>query len=354
MRSLRKGFLKLSFMALALVLNVGLACAVGFAPVVGVAGGFASMLFKTNGLLPMAVQVEIWEADIVGNLFADNSFLAKAYNADQYVLNGKVVHIPVAGGKRTTRKNRTETPATAVKRSDTDINYSLDEFTTDPVVIPDADTAELSYDKRNSVIGEDRESLNETVANEFVYKWSPTTAAQILRTTGDAVAAHLPSATGNRKKLTRADVRKVGAAMNKANIAKNDRYALLDSDMYEQLLESLTEAQQNAFLATANVATGVIGSMFGFTFYERSKAAVYTNDATPVPKYMDAAGAATDNAGAIFWQQNCVERALGEVKMFDDEGNPLYYGDVYSFLVRAGGRIRRVAGVFAVVQAATA
>ena len=39
------------------------------------------------------IQVEIWERDIVGNLFKNNDFLLQAYNADQYVLQGKVVHI---------------------------------------------------------------------------------------------------------------------------------------------------------------------------------------------------------------------------------------------------------------------
>lgn len=40
------------------------------------------------------------------------------------------------------------------------------------------------------------------------------------------------------------------------------------------------------------------------------------------------------------------------MKFFEDEGNPQYYGDIYSALVRMGGRIRREdqKGVVAIVQ----
>ena len=44
----------------------------------------------------MAIQKEIWMAAIVEGLFASNSFLSKAFNADEYVNNGKIVHIPNA------------------------------------------------------------------------------------------------------------------------------------------------------------------------------------------------------------------------------------------------------------------
>ena len=42
----------------------------------------------------MAIQKEIWEKSIVEGLFAPNSFLSKAFNADEYVEAGKIVHIP--------------------------------------------------------------------------------------------------------------------------------------------------------------------------------------------------------------------------------------------------------------------
>lgn len=322
------------------------------APAVALLGG----LIPTAGGLMMAVQVEIWQKDIVSNLFADNTFLSKAFNADQYVLQGKVVHIPQAGTPSAVVKNRTTLPAVAVKRTDTEISYSLDEYTTTPRVVQITEEIESSYDKRQSVIGEDKDALLEALSEEMIDKWSPDAAAAAtcyLRTTGSSVAAHLPAATGNRLGFTVADVSAAAFKMNSLNIPKNERYALIDSWMYKQLLDSMTDASKVAFHSQANVAMGTIGKLHGFDIYERSSVTRYTNVATPVHKLHDAAGAATDNSAAIFWQKNSVERAQGEVVAFDNAKDATYYGDVLSFLVRAGGRIRRAdnKGVVAVIQA---
>ena len=52
-------------------------------------------------------------------------------------------------------------------------------------------------------------------------------------------------------------------------------------------------------------------------------------------------GVATDDSAALFWYQEAVEFAMGEVRAFEDMSNPQYYGDLYSFLVRTGARARR-------------
>ena len=59
-------------------------------------------------------------------------------------------------------------------------------------------------------------------------------------------------------------------------------------------------------------------------------------------------------AAALAWQEQSVSRALGEVKMFDSTNNPLYYGDIYSFLLRTGGSVRRYdkKGVYLLAEAA--
>lgn len=349
---------KILFLAFNLLVASLFTAAIGAPAVLGVGAGLFSSLFhkSPSGALTMGLQVEVWQKDIVENLFADNSFLSKAFNADMYVLAGKVVHIPQAGTPASVSKNRAVLPAAVVKRNDSELTYALDEYTTDPRLIPDADKVELSYDKRQSVIAEDKANLVEVVSNEFIYNWSPTAAASILRTTGAAVLSHLDSATGNRKSFQVADVSAAAFTMNKQNIPKQGRFCIVDSWMYKQLLDSMTENEKTAFHSQANVAEGTIGKLHGFLFYERSAGAKYTNAATPAPKAWDAAGAATDNAAAIFWQQNSVERALGTVKAFDNPGDATYYGDILSFLIRAGGRIRRAdnKGVVAVVQAATA
>jgi hypothetical protein len=359
---------------LMLALCVGLACiaAIPNEPVLGLALGAGVFTIGTimpigvyvftghqisygNYGLNMAVQKEIWVDYIIKNLFKDNSFLNFAHSDDQFVLAGKVVHIPQIGAKPTVIKNRGTFPATAVRRTDTDITYALDEFTTDPEHIQDAEKVELSYDKIESVFGEHLESLRERIADEMLYNWRVTSSGQIIRTTGGAVTAHLDSATGNRKLFDKSDLRAARKLMNKQNISKVDRYALVSSEMMDQL-QSDVDLIKRDYAQELDMKNGVIMRLFGFELIERSNTLVYTNAGTPVPKAVAAAAAATDNDAVICWQKNAVSRAMGEVKFFDDTDNPLYYGDIYSALVRMGGRQRRTngEGIVAIVQAASA
>ena len=107
----------------------------------------------------MAVQKEIWQRTIIEGLFADENFMSKAVNDDMYVNEGKKVHIPNAGAPSGVVLDRDSLPATVYKRTDLDVDYTLHELSTNPILIPYADMVELSYNKRNSVIDQDRKEL---------------------------------------------------------------------------------------------------------------------------------------------------------------------------------------------------
>ncbi|NBT57479.1 hypothetical protein EBT16_01730 [bacterium] len=78
------------------------------------------------------------------------------------------------------------------------------------------------------------------------------------------------------------------------------------------------------------------------------------NAATPVVKAYADPVVATDNDAVLCWCEEVVERAVGEINAFEQIKSPVYYGDIYSFEVRMGGRIRRSdeKGIVAIVQAA--
>ncbi|MDR3350707.1 MAG: hypothetical protein LBN98_03535 [Prevotellaceae bacterium] len=329
---------------------------IGCSPVIPSIILFGSSLIPSlpAGALPMAVQVEIWEKDIEGQLFQDAPFLNYVYNADQYVLMGKVVHIPQSGNPSSVVKNRTVLPATVTKRTDTDVTYALDEFTTDPRLIPNADTVELSYDKRDSVTSEDKKALSDTVAEEALFVWAdglPT--ASIISTTGTAVVASAEAATGNRAGATRTDLQRMRTLLVKqGKWREGNMYALIPSSMLAQMFPAndVVTATYAQTLTEQERRNGVVYRAYGWNILERGTVLRYT--AAGVLKAQGAAGAATDNEGAFFWEKNSLERALGEIKMFQNEGDPTYYGDIYSFLVRFGGRRRRAdnKGVAVLVQ----
>lgn len=309
-----------------------------------------------SGASFMAITVEIWKNDIVENLFKDNEFLKRAVNADQYVLQGKVVHIPVAGTPSTVTKNLGSFPAVAVKRTDTDITYSLDTFYTTPRHIENIENYELSYDKRQSAVGEDEAAVIESAADAMMYNWAPLVGKTVL-TQGASQSATITGGTAAVKKFTKASVNDIKKLMDKANVSKQGRVFLLTTEHYNDLLADFTDNEKTNFHNLADMKEGIIGRYLGFDFYSRSTVARYRGaDGAYVAVDEQAAGFAasdqtSDRAASLAWQERGVERALGSVDMFTDDGNPLYYGDVFSMTVRSGGRIRRTASVYAVVEA---
>ncbi len=287
------------------------------------------------------IQVEIWVKYIMDRLYKDNAFLKNFYNDDQYVIGGKIVYIPQPGTRPTVVKNRASFPATTVRRTDTVINYTLDEYTTDPTHIQDAEKVELSYDKIDSVLGDHVGYLVEDVADDFLVKVLTGIAAgqKMLTTGGATVATANATATGNRKLMTPADFRRAMTQMNNNNIPKEDRYSVITSNLLDQLIQGLTESLYKNFSEYADAKTGVVGKLFGFNIIERSTVAFADN--TNTVKAVGAVEATTDKEIAMFYQKNAIARALGEVKMFENINDPQFYGDVYSCLMRMGGRRRR-------------
>ena len=341
----------------AMFVGVVTGSAIGCSPLIPAAVSFLTSFIPAlpAGALGAGVQVEIWEKDIEGQLFQDAPFLNNVYNADQYVLMGKVVYIPQSGNPSAVVKNRASLPATVTKRSDTTISYALDEFTTDPRLIPNADTVELSYDKRDSVTSEDKKALSDTVAEEALYVWADgIPAAAVITTSGKrAVLASAELATGNRASATREDLQAMRTLLVKQRKwNEGNMYALIPSSMLAQMFPAndVVTATYAQTLTEQERRQGVVYKAYGWTIMERGTVLRYSN--AGALRAQGALGAATDNEGALFWEKNSLERALGEIKMYQDEGNPLYYGDIYSFLVRFGGRRRRAdnKGVAVLVQ----
>lgn len=289
----------------------------------------------------MALNKEIWLNTIQENFFPDDSFAVHSVDDSQFVSN-KTVHIPNAGAPSGVKINRIDAQkgsnAGTAKRTDNDLTYDIDELTTDPVYIPNIETVELSYDKRQSVLANDRQQLQDTAHQNLLYRWY--VKGNAIETTGSARAAHTSAtATGTRKAITKADVLALDIQFNKNNVPVKDRFLLLDAVMYADLLDALTGTELSAFLASANAQEGIVGKLFSFNVMMRSQ--VLKCKANKDLLMFSETAIAAECAVGLAWQKTCVSRALGELKMFDTTDDPTWYGDIYSFLLRTGGSPRR-------------
>lgn len=309
---------------------------------------------------------EFWVSYIVEKLRRTNPHIMLCNDESQFVKGGSVVYIPQAGAKPTVVKNRAFGAATAVQRGDTAVVYALDVFTTDPTAVTYAEAMEISYEKTDSVLGDHTDTLAETIGDELTYNWikgvkpavggGTTTeflpVGRQIPTSGAATAVNAEDGqTGTRKAMTYAEFDKMQAKFNKDNVPKADRYAMLESFMLKEFQNSLTGNQMAAFQQTADLANGIVGKYAGFTILERSSVLALTTGG--VFRLPGEALGATDNLASIFWHKQSVTKALGSTELFQDFGNPLYYGDIHSGLVKMGGRCKREdwKGIGIVIQA---
>jgi hypothetical protein len=312
---------------------------------------------------------EFWVSYIVEKLRRTNPHIMLCDDESQYVKGGSVVYIPQAGANPTVVKNRAFGAATAVQRGDTAVMYALDVFTTDPTAITYAEANEISYEKTDSVLGDHTDTLAETIGDELTYNWvrgvkpavgGGTTieflpASRRIATSGANTDVNPEDGqTGQRKGMTYHEFDKMQAKFNKDNVPKKDRYAMLESYMHKEFVNSLSANQMAAFQATADLENGIVGKFAGFTILERSSVLALT--AAGVFRVPGEALAATDNLASIFWHKRSVAKSMGTTELFQRMGDPLYYGDIHSGLVKMGGRCKREdwKGIGIVVQAPTA
>lgn len=336
--------LNVSPTAVGVVLIIGTILAVSLSPKNSIPGVFMAGVEKEN-----------WVDYIVERFWKDNQFLKFFFNESKKVLAGVVVHIPQKGAKPVTVKNREEFPAVAVRSTASDVVYALDEYSVDPTHVHELDKIVLSFDALDEAYGDQIGSVSETIADDMIIKILTGIAApNILRTSGANVDSTLPGTTGQRKAMVHKDMKRVQTLMNTQGVPKTDRYCLLEENMHSEFTDSLSDTQEKDFSKYFDAATGVVGRLYGFNIMTRASVASATN--TDVIRALGAANVATDNAVSVFWQKNCVAFALGDIKVFDDTDNPLYFGDIISSAQRAGGRRRRAdnKGVVALIQAAAA
>lgn len=284
----------------------------------------------------MAVFKEIWVADIAANIFRDNSFIVRSKDDSEYV-DGRVVHLPQSGTKPGVVKNRTTFPGTATQRTDGELTYNIDSYTTDPMHLLNADEMQVSYDKRQSIIGDHTDMVSERVADWMLYNWAPTTAARMVATTGGTKVTTAPGSADFRKKVLLLDILKAKRILDNEDIPQEGRVMVVPSEMYNDLLEIDGIISADKF-GQQTIANGVVAKLLGFDIYIRSRVLIVDTTGSPDLKTPGATGADEDSNAILLYHPMYVRRAMGEVKLFVDEDSPTYYGDVFSAEVLAGGQ----------------
>jgi len=260
---------------------------------------------QDKGIAQMGLLTEVWVADIKEELFFENEFLMLAEDHSSYIGN-KVVHIPQSGTNPKVVKNRTELVADLQVRTDDEITYEIDNFTTDPFLVKDVEELNISYSKRQSVMGQHMATLRDSIAENTLLSWA-----------------------------------------TEGKVPKQGRYAIVPTAMYYDLFTNAELIANRARLGQDEVKMGVVGDIHGFKIIYRGTVTRYTGAAANVLIKPAADGttptATTDCAGGLFFSKFAVSQALGEIKMYYNEGEARSYGDILSAEVNHGAHFCRKA-----------
>lgn len=308
----------------------------------------------------MALIKEVWIAEVQNTLNQDAAFITSSVDHSAYIAFG-TVHMPQSGANPTVIVDPVVLPLPINQRTDIDRTYALHQYALEPTLVTNIDALQVSYDKKNSTIGQQISTLVDRVGTDVAISWSAIGAANIISTTGTTNAVLPPSGTGTRKDIAIVDIAALAKKLDKDNVPKTGRKLLMNSDMFWQLfaLDAIVRASYNGFQMAGGqntLMTGIVAQLFGFDIYTRPTVSVYAKNATS-PKASTAAAAADDSLACIAWHPSVVSRALGAMNpMYDmgssGTGKPEFLGSLFNMEVMLGSAIMRtdMKGVAALVQ----
>jgi hypothetical protein len=326
---------------------------------------------KSSNFAFMALQQEIWVPFIQENLFPSNSVLSLAKDHSQFI-EYKTVHLPQAGSIPGIVKNNLNVPLSVGARPDTDFTYQIDNYKLTPRVVTGLEELQLSYPKLQDVMGEYFTSAGYGLCNLALVNWCPAGATSQVRMTGSAVATALaPGATGTRNSITLADFATAKAMMDKQFIPAEGRYAIVDPDVYAQIL-AINNIQAFYAYNMPVTQTGNVPKLFGFEIIQRPLTPIFDNSGTPVVKSVitdttvfadtdntnrysfgtPVTPATTDNKSILCFHKDFISKAMQPLKLRLNVDRAEYFGDLVSGELQFGASLLRgdSKGVVSIIQ----
>lgn len=315
-------------------------------------------------------RVTLYSAEINPYLYSDNSFIKKSVNDASFAAFGNTKDLPDANSGPAVTKGRFQPTTlnhldnapttTAVVRRNTSHEWTMQYFRTDPTVITVEKEKEVAYAVRQEELQSHASELNQAVTNSTAVSWAQgavgvaetvdiTTGNDFFQlTSGTARANSVVGASGNVKKITGDDMKRLKSALFRQQVVNGfgTMYFLPTVEQYDDLLD---EDDFNRFDASGNVSAridGVVGMMYGITILDPRHRPdwganiLYSYDA-PVGNDQDftlvddtaSSGANMVSAG-IAWVDRLVLRAEGLAMVFPSVSDPTYMGDVYASELR--------------------
>lgn len=272
----------------------------------------APELFK--GIAMEGLQTEVWIAGIKENPVPNNSFIYQSVDLSQYVEHNKL-HLAEAGVEPAVHEDYFATANNPLPVTDiTDIGNEvvLHTYSTEQTRHRELQDIELSYDKRSSIIGRHRLSLENNLGKRAAYAWAPQKNDDwnkvCLLSASDSV---IDAIIDIKSFLEGKDI------YNGINICLNaDHFARIrkeDKRLYKDIMNE--------------------NQMYGIKVFQYNQTPLYTK--TGEKKPFGATKDTEDKQSSFVWVTDEVFRCFGDVKMYATLRDSGLQADTISFAQRA-------------------
>lgn len=267
----------------------------------------------------MAIEKQIWISMLMEGFYPDRSFLSRSVDMTPMVEYNKI-NLAEAGVAPEVLVDNKTFPVPTMSRTDTPLELPLHTFDTKNTVVRNIEEMETAYAKMESVVRQHRNTLQAETAAYAANNWAPAKAADmtpVKSTTGEVNRRSV-------KSLTFQDVLDMDAWFRAQDVDPSTLVAVLnpyhmadlqleDMKLYKTMLES--------------------NRLFGFSIYTFSQLPYY-NATSGVKVAFGTNAQATDTQCSLFYSDQEVMRADGDIEVFAKYKDPGERGDVVGFQKR--------------------
>ena len=277
-----------------------------------VAQYIAPELFK--GIAMEGLQTEVWIAGIKENPVPNNSFIYQSVDLSQYVEHNKL-HLAEAGVEPAVHEDYFATANNPLPVTDiTDIGNEvvLHTYSTEQTRHRELQDIELSYDKRSSIIGRHRLSLEKNLGKRAAYAWAPK-----------------QDGTGNKVCNLSASDSVIDAIIDlKQFMEENDILQGVNICFTPEHFARIRKEDKRLYKDILNEQ-----QMYGIKVFQYSQNPLYTS--AGVKKPFGATKDNTDKRASFMWVTDEVFRCFGDVEMYATLRDSGLQADTISFAERA-------------------
>lgn len=287
-----------------------------------VLAGMALKSIVPQGVLPMALQTEVWVRDIKENPVPDHSFINASTDMSEHVENN-TLHLAEAGIEPGVHEDYfagNEDPLPVANIEDIPNEVVLKTYSTEQTRHRQLQDVELQYNKRQSIINRHRTSLEKNLGKRAAFAWTPGASdayneVKILGGSDSVIDAIIDMELFYRKLDKGTGLNLCLSPEHMAKIRKEDK------DLYKDIVKNPGEI------------------IYGFKIYSYSQTPLFTS--ADVKKPFGATAEAGDKPSSFTWATDEVFRCFGSVDLYATLRDSGLQADILSFAQRAlVGKIR--------------